>query len=132
MMMSAVVEGQRKIDIDRLNQDIALFAQAHAITQDRSNNNKSVSRLVMLNRYTFKDTEKKTVKEGDFVVLTVKADPKFPARRYGFIKTIDWSKNEAQVEVDPQFVSVLDTEEEVQTGIIKRSLDVVEDRKSVV
>src|SRR5699024_11681923 len=82
--------------------------------------------LVMLDLYAFIDTEKKTLKEGDFVVLTVKADPKFPARGYGFIKTIDWSKNEAEVEVDPQFVSVLDTEEEVQTGIIKRSLDVVD------
>src|SRR5699024_2158680 len=126
MMMSAVVEEQRKIDIDRLNQDIALFPQVHPITPDMSITHKGVSRLVMLDRYAFKDTEKKTLKEGDFVVLTVKADPKFPARGYGFIKTIDWSKNEAEVEVDPQFVSVLDTEEEVQTGIIKRSLDVVD------
>lgn len=125
-MMSAVVEEQRKIDIDRLNQDIALFPQVHPITPDMSITHKGVSRLVMLDRYAFKDTEKKTLKEGDFVVLTVKADPKFPARGYGFIKTIDWSKNEAEVEVDPQFVSVLDTEEEVQTGIIKRSLDVVD------
>ena len=46
---------------------------------------KGVSRLVMLDRYAFKDTEKKTLKEGDFVVLTIKEDPKFPARGTGFI-----------------------------------------------
>ena len=33
-----------------------------------------------------KDTEKKTLKAGDFVVLTVKADPKFPARGLGTIQ----------------------------------------------
>src|SRR5699024_5041398 len=118
MMRLADEDEQRKIDIDILNQEIALFPQVHSITPDMSMCHQGVCRLVMLDRYAFKDTEKKTLKEGDFVVLTVKADPKFPARGYGFIKTIDWSKNEAEVEVDPQFVSVLDTEEEVQTGII--------------
>ena len=44
---------------------------------------KGVSRLVMIDRYSFKDTEKKTLKAGDFVVLTVKEDPKFPARGLG-------------------------------------------------
>ena len=34
----------------------------------------------MLDRYSFKDTEKETLTEGDFVVLTIKEDPKFPAR----------------------------------------------------
>lgn len=55
-----------------------------------------VSRLVMLDRYAFKDTEKKTLKNGDFVVLTVKADPKFPARGLGFIIDINWKENKAK------------------------------------
>src|SRR5699024_10853586 len=99
------------INVDRLNRDIAMFPQVHAITPDMTITHKGVSRLVMLDRYAFKDTEKKTLKEGDFVVLTVKADPKFPARGYGFVREIDWSKNEAEIEVDPQFVTVLDVEE---------------------
>src|SRR5690625_7389448 len=71
-----------------------------------------VSRLVMLDRYAFKDTEKKTLKVGDFVVLTVKADPNFPARGTGFIYSIDWDTKEAQIQVDPEFVAVLDTRSE--------------------
>src|SRR5690625_6533570 len=85
-----------------------------------------VSRLVMLDRYAFKDTEKKTLKVGDFVVLTVKADPNFPARGTGFIYSIDWDTKEAQIQVDPEFLAVLDTEAEAETGIIKRGLDVID------
>jgi len=47
-----------------------------------------VSRLVMLDRYTYKDTEKKTLGVGDLVILTVKPDPKFPARGIGEVVRI--------------------------------------------
>lgn len=42
----------------------------------------------MLDRYAFKDTEKKTLKVGDLVVLTVKSDPQFPARGIGRVGLI--------------------------------------------
>ncbi|BAB06529.1 vitamin B12-dependent ribonucleotide reductase [Halalkalibacterium halodurans] len=114
------------LNIERLNEDIAHFEQVHPITSDMHMTRKGVSRLVMLDRYTFKDTEKKTLREGDFVVLTVKDDPKFPARGYGFILELNWDENRAKVLVDEEFHGVLDDPEEASTGIITRSLDVIE------
>lgn len=122
MMMSKVMS----INVDRLNEDIKQFSQVHPITEDMHITQKGVSRLVMLDRYTFKDTEKKTLKEGDFVVLTVKDDPKFPARGYGYVLEIDWVQNKAKVLVDEEFQHVLDEPEEIKTGIVQRSLDTIE------
>src|SRR5699024_3319629 len=85
-----------------------------------------VSRLVMLDRYSFKDTEKKTLKEGDFVILTIKSDPKFPARGHGIIQSIDWDNNKAVVKVSPEFNGVLDDPEEAKYMKVERSLDVIE------
>ncbi len=119
-------EVELKINVERLNQDIKLFPQVHPIEPDMKILHKGVSRLVMLDRYAFKDTEKITLTEGDFVVLTVKDDPKFPARGLGFIKSIDWENKQAEVIVDKDYVNVLDNEEEMKTGIVKRSLDVIE------
>ncbi len=124
--MSTIVEEKNEIDVDTLNKDITLFPQVHPITPDMHITHSGVSRLVMLDRYAFKDTEKKTLKKGDFVVLTVKADPKFPARGYGFIHSIDWVNHQAEIKVDPEFSSVLDKEEEANTGIVRRSLDVID------
>src|SRR5699024_11252196 len=84
-----------------------------------------VSRLVMLDRYAFKDTEKKTLRAGDFVVLTVKEDPNFPARGLGFIKSIDWTNQKAEIQIEPEFLSVLEPEE-AETGLITRKLDVID------
>jgi ribonucleoside-diphosphate reductase alpha chain len=123
--MSTVVESRTNINVDMLNEDIKEFPQVHPITQDMKLLHKGVSRLVMLDRYSFKDTEKKTLKEGDFVVLTVKADPKFPARGLGFIKSIDRINNEALVQVEPDYASVLDGEE-AETGVVKRGLDSID------
>lgn len=124
--MSTIVKSRQKINVKSLNQDINLFTQVHPITGDMELTHKGVSRLVMLDRYAFKDTEKKTLKEGDFVVLTVKADPKFPARGTGFVKSIDWMNKRAAIQVEPEFVSVLDSEEEIATGVVERSLDVID------
>ncbi|RKQ37771.1 vitamin B12-dependent ribonucleotide reductase [Oceanobacillus halophilus] len=124
--MSIVVEGKNEINIEVLNEDIKKFDAVHPITDDMKLTHKGVSRLVMLDRYSFKDTTKKTLKVGDFVVLTVKADPKFPARGLGFIKSIDWKKKEAEVKVDSEYVSVLDDVKEAETGVVRRSLDTID------
>lgn len=121
-----VVLQKLNINVERLNQDIRLFPQVHPITDDMKITHKGVSRLVMLDRYTFKDTEKITLAEGDFVVLTIKEDPKFPARGLGFIVDIDWEQKTAQVLVEEEYRGVLDKPEEVETGIVNRSLDVIE------
>ncbi|UOE95901.1 vitamin B12-dependent ribonucleotide reductase [Alkalihalobacillus sp. LMS39] len=122
MMMSKVMN----INIERLNQDIQQFPQVHEITADMGITKKGVSRLVMLDRYTFKDTEKKTLKEGDFVVLTVKDDPKFPARGYGYVLEMLKEENKAKILVDEEFQGVLDDPEEMKTGVVLRSLDSIE------
>ena len=124
--MSVVLRQKMNIDFERLNEDIRLFPQVHPVTPDMKITHKVVSRLVMLDRYTFKDTAKITLTEGDFVVLTIKEDPKFPARGLGYIKEIDWENKKAKVLVEEEFRSVLDGPEESSTGIIIRSLDVIE------
>jgi ribonucleoside-diphosphate reductase alpha chain len=119
-------EKRRSINIEQLNRDIEMFAQVHPITEDMHLSHKGVSRLVMLDRYAFKDTEKKTLQKGDFVVLTIKEDPKFPARGLGYIEKLDLASKKATVAVHEDYVGVLDTEEERESGLIVRSLDVIE------
>ncbi|MET3506993.1 vitamin B12-dependent ribonucleotide reductase [Halalkalibacter oceani] len=123
--MAMTMSNAMRVNVARLNEDIAQFAQVHPITEDMHITKKGVSRLVMLDRYTFKDTEKKTLKEGDFVVLTVKADPKFPARGYGFVIELDRAQNQAKVLVDEDFRGSLEGEE-AESGIVVRSLDTIE------
>ncbi|MEH7417681.1 vitamin B12-dependent ribonucleotide reductase [Neobacillus drentensis] len=124
--MSVVFRQKMNIDFERLNEDIRLFPQVHPVTPDMKITHKGVSRLVMLDRYTFKDTAKITLTTGDFVVLTIKEDPKFPARGLGTILEIDWEKKKAKVLVEEEFRGVLDDPEEASTGTIIRSLDVIE------
>ena len=119
-------EKRRSINIEQLNKDIEIFAQVHPITEDMHLSHKGVSRLVMLDRYAFKDTEKKTLQTGDFVVLTIKEDPKFPARGLGYIEQLDLASKKATVAVHEDYIGVLDTEEERESGLIVRSLDVIE------
>lgn len=124
--MSVVINTTSKVNIERLNKDISLFSAVHPITPDMKMTHKGVSRLVMIDRYSFKDTEKITLTEGDFVVLTIKEDPKFPARGLGYIVSIDWEAKKARVLVEEEFRGVLDKPEEVETGIVNRPLDVIE------
>ena len=124
--MSVALRQKLNINVERLNEDIRLFPQVHPVTPDMKLTHKGVSRLVMLDRYTFKDTEKITLTKGDFVVLTIKEDPKFPARGLGYIMEIDWEKKKAKVLVEEEFRGVLDDPTETSTGMILRSLDVIE------
>jgi ribonucleoside-diphosphate reductase alpha chain len=115
-----------EINVTQLNEDIQQFSQVHPITPEMYRKQDGVSRLVMLDRYSFKDIEKRTLKKGDFVVLTVKDDPKFPARGYGFIRSFDRKLNVAHVCIDESFRGVLEDPQEAESGIIEVSLDVVE------
>ncbi|MBG9590384.1 vitamin B12-dependent ribonucleotide reductase [Cytobacillus firmus] len=124
--MSVALGQKMKLNIERLNKDIRLFPQVHPVTSDMKMTHKGVSRLVMLDRYTFKDTEKVTLTNGDFVVLTIKEDPKFPARGLGYILDIDWENKTAKVLVEEDYRGVLDDPEESRTGIITKPLDVIE------
>src|SRR5690625_4991719 len=124
--MSTKIDVGTNINIQSLNEDIKQFPQVHPITPDMHITHEGVSRLVMLDRYAFKDTEKKTLKIGDFVVLTVKPDPKFPARGYGFITEINWKSQEAKIKVAEEFSTILEDEREIETGIVTRNLDVID------
>ncbi|SDN40994.1 ribonucleoside-diphosphate reductase class II [Alkalicoccus daliensis] len=117
---------EKRIDVEQLNKDIEQFPQVFPITPEMNKKQSGVSRLVMLDRYTFKDTEKKTLKTGDFVVLTVKSDPKFPARGYGFVTEVNWNDGTAKIAVDEEFVGVLDHPEEKKTGIVERPLATID------
>lgn len=111
---------------DALNKDIEQFPQVYPITPDMSTTHKGVSRLVMIDRYSFKDTEKKTLKAGDFVVLTVKEDPKFPARGLGFIVSVNQASNQAEVWIEEDYRSAIDNQDDLENGIVVKSLDVIE------
>ncbi len=122
----SVASTEKLWNVEKLNEDIRLFPQVHPITPDMNITYKGVSRLVMIDRYAFKDTEKVTLGKGDFVVLTIKEDPKFPARGLGVIKGIDWEKNEAEVLIEEDYRQALEHPDERETGVIKRSLDIIE------
>lgn len=112
--------------IKRLNKDIEQFDNVFPITPDMKITHKGVSRLVMLERYTYKDLEKKTLKVNDLVVLTVKEDPKFPARGVGILKNIDWDNHEGTVLVEEEFRGQLENSEEAKTGMVTRNLDLID------
>jgi ribonucleoside-diphosphate reductase alpha chain len=124
--MVSVTQAEYTLDAGSLNEAIKSFPQVHAVTPDMKITHKGVSRLVMLDRYSFKDTEKKTLKAGDFVVLTVKEDPKFPARGLGYIVSLDKGANKAQIWIEEDYRSAIDKPEEQEKGIVTRSLDVIE------
>ncbi|WP_084246064.1 vitamin B12-dependent ribonucleotide reductase [Planomicrobium okeanokoites] len=111
---------------EALNKDIEQFQQVFPITPDMTTTHKGVSRLVMIDRYSFKDTEKKTLKAGDFVVLTVKEDPKFPARGLGFIVSVNLAANQAEVWIEEDYRSAIDNQDDLENEIVVRSLDVIE------
>lgn len=93
---------QTASQIEKLNRDISLFPQVTPITSEMHMTKKGVSRLVMLDRYSFKDTKKITLDVGDLVIVTYRDDPKFPGRGYGTLVEF-LSDNEALIELDPQF-----------------------------
>ncbi|MBN8190916.1 vitamin B12-dependent ribonucleotide reductase [Bacillus sp. NTK074B] len=124
--MTVASKNTMNLNTERLNKDIGLFPLVHPITPDMKTTHKGVSRLVMIDRYSFKDTEKITLSEGDFVVLTIKEDPKFPARGLGYITGIDWETKKASVWIEEEYRSAIDKPEEMETGVVSRTLDVIE------
>lgn len=108
----------------KLNQDIKNFQQVVEIREEMRMF-KGVSRLVMLDRYTYKDTKYITLSKGDLVVTTIKEDPKFPARGVGYVTTIDWENRTLTLEIEEEFRSALEGEASV-TGIITKRIEEVE------
>ncbi len=90
-----------RFDIQQLNEDIKNFPQVAPITEDMTKTFEGVSRLIMLDRYSFKDTKLSTLKVGDLVVLTINPDPNFPARGIGNVAKIEG--NHITVELEEQY-----------------------------
>ena len=67
--------------IKKLNSDIKNnFPLIYPIEDDFKITHTGVSRLVMLDRYSQKDIDLKTLAVGDLVLTIVKEDPVYPAR----------------------------------------------------
>jgi ribonucleoside-diphosphate reductase alpha chain len=112
--------------INQLNEDIKHYPVIHKIKPFMKKTYKGVSRLVMLDRYAFKDTAKLTFKEGDFVVLTAQEDPKFPVRGLGIVTAIDWENRKATVQLEKEFWGKIKNPKESETGIVVRAFDLID------
>ncbi|QII82283.1 vitamin B12-dependent ribonucleotide reductase [Jeotgalibaca arthritidis] len=122
MVVATEISSTLKKGFDSLNQDIEQFEAVFPITEDMHITYDGVARLVMLDRYSFKDTKKVTLKEGDFVLLTVKEDPKYPARGTGTILSLDWDKGTARILVSEEYQQNIDTFGMEEEGIVTRSI----------
>lgn len=107
--------------IEKINADIKQFKEVSPITEDMNETFDGVGRLVMLDRYAFKDTEHITTDVGDLVLLTVKEDPIYPARGVGIIQSLDRTTGNATVVVEESYRGSME-EEERETGIVKTVL----------
>ncbi len=103
--------------IERLNRDIRKhFPHLSPVTGSMEKSFSGVSRLVMLDRYSQKDLNLKTLREGDIVLTIVRDDPKFPARGVGTIESID--EDEVRIKVDSDYLA--NTEDADKEGCVKR------------
>ncbi len=111
-----------KATIEKLNADITRhFPHLVPIEDDFYLIHSGVSRLVMLDRYAQKDRGLKTLGVGDIVVTIVKDDPKFPARGIGMVVEIDRAHESVKIELEEEWRTPLEDEQEAATGIVKRS-----------
>lgn len=124
--MASNVPVKSQVNIEKLNEDIKRYNQVHPITSDMEITYSGVSRMVMLDRYSFKDTKKVTLGIDDLVVLTVKPDPNYPGRGIGYIESIDEEENTATIHVEEQYLAQLEDESEQATGLVKRSIDEID------
>ena len=113
--------------IKSLNLDITSnFKHIFPIEPQFKIEHEGVSRLVMLDRYSQKDRDLKTLKVGDVVVVVVRDDPKFPSRGIGTVKSIDRTNGRVAVNLEEEFFGQLSDEQEIKTGIIVRNILYVE------
>lgn len=117
--------------IDKLNEDIRKYTAKYPerfvfpITKDMYRTFEGVSQTVMEDRYAHIDLLLETLESGDFTILTVKEDPKWPTRGFGWVLDVNKENRTATIQVDEQFLGALEGEE-ADTGIVVRSLDLVQ------
>lgn len=106
-------ETYQKPYLDRLNRDIKEnFKHLCPIQENFSLTLQGISRLVMLDRYSQKDKERKTLQVGDIVLTVIKSDPKFPARGVG--KIVDKLNENGTtfwvIEIEKEFENNIDSD----------------------
>lgn len=110
--------------IEKLNQDISSYKEVAKITAEMTQTFDGISRLIMLDRYAFKDMSGKTLTVGDLVILTTHADPQYPARGIGKIEEIN--KEQLIIRIEEEFQSSLTNPEEIASGRVIRNINEVE------
>ncbi|AHI53269.1 vitamin B12-dependent ribonucleotide reductase [Spiroplasma culicicola] len=99
-----------KQQINNLNEDIKkYFKHLYEIQPEDKMVFDGVSRMVMLDRYSQKDKNLVSLKVGDLVITTIKADPVFPSRGIGVVKEIK-SENHYVVQVEEGYLGAIDPE----------------------
>lgn len=112
--------------IKSINSDIAHFPLIHPIVIPAMHRHQDgVSRLVMLDRYSYKDLKKTTLKIGDLVVAKIKDDPKFPALGIATVSSFVGVGRSVEIIVDEEFRGPLEDEAAV-TGRMILSLNDIE------
>lgn len=112
--------------IKNLNRDITQFSVIHPIIiPEMHRHQDGVSRLVMLDRYSFKDIKKVTLREEDIVVAKIKDDPKFPAIGIAVVESIDWNTSKVSIVVEEEFRGPLEGDA-AETGRMTLSLNEIE------
>ncbi len=106
--------------IKKLNKDIEEnFDNIFPIEKSYKNSFSSISRMVMLDRYSQKDKNLKTLKLGDLVIVILKHDPIFPSRGIGYIQE-KINNNEYIINIDEEYWQFID--EELQINKNRKSL----------
>lgn len=117
--------------LDRLNSDISKnFNHLCPIQENFSLTLQGISRLVMLDRYSQKDKERKTLQVGDIVLTIIKPDPRFPARGVGQI--VDKFSDERGIsfwviEIEEEFASNIASDLLINSSsrrILKQSFEI--------
>jgi ribonucleoside-diphosphate reductase alpha chain len=108
--------------VEKLNKDIEKYFPniVQPVKPEYNMELDGVNRLVMLDRYSFKDTKKVSLTVGDFVILTVKEDEKWPTRGFGYVKAIEG--HDVYVQVESQFIDNLENEVDRATGVVVRDI----------
>ena len=101
-----------------------MFPEVSAITTEMTNTFEGISRLIMLDRYSFKDQNHQTLDKGDLVILTTKEDPQYPARGIGWVKSID--DDMVSIEVEEEYRSAIENTAEQVSGLVKRRKNEIE------
>ncbi|MDR1781453.1 MAG: vitamin B12-dependent ribonucleotide reductase [Bacilli bacterium] len=111
--------------IDNLNKVIKTnFSHLFPIEKGYNKSFESVSRLVMLDRYSQKDKQLTTLAVNDLVIVVLEHDPHFPSRGIGYVRKIE--NNKVHVEVLEDYRNQIKDDAEFESSIVIRNKNQIE------